>query len=77
MRSGLFTFIVTKGEGGSAGMNDDKILEYLKGMESRILRQIQEAKAEIIEEVETTLMEIGVYKKEILEKMKKTGLTKK
>ncbi len=58
-------------------MNDDKILEYLKGMESRILRQIQEAKAEIIEEVETTLMEIGVYKKEILEKMKKTGLTKK
>jgi len=58
-------------------MNDDKILEYLKGMESRILRQIEEAKAEIIEEVETTLMEIGVYKKEILEKMKKTGLTKK
>jgi hypothetical protein len=58
-------------------MNDDRILEYLKGMESRILRQIEEAKAEVIEEVETTLMEIGVYKKEILEKMKKTGLTKK
>lgn len=58
-------------------MDDDRILEYLKGMESRILRQIDEAKAEIIEEVETTLMEIGVYKKEILEKMKKSGQAKK
>lgn len=58
-------------------MNDDKVLEYLKGMESRIQRQIEEAKNDIIEEVETTLMEIGVYKKEIIEKMRKAGNPKK
>jgi len=51
-------------------MSEESILQYLKEMEERIVVRIDEVRAEIIEEMETNLMEIGVYKKEIMERIK-------
>ncbi len=50
-------------------MGNDDILNHLKEMEQNIKKLIDEAKIEIIDEIETTLMEIGVYKKEIIDKI--------
>lgn len=51
-------------------MSDESVIQYLKEMEERLMAKIDEVRAEIIEEMETNLMEIGVYKKEIMEKIK-------
>ncbi len=51
-------------------MSEESIIQYLKEMEERIMTKIDEMHANIIEEMETNLMELGVYKKEILEKIK-------
>lgn len=51
-------------------MSEENIIKYLKEMEERIMARIEEIRAELIEEMETNLMEIGVYKKEIIEKIK-------
>ncbi len=61
-------------------MSEESILQYLKEMEERIVVRIDEVRADIIEEMETNLMEIGVYKKEIIEKLRinqKSGKTDK
>ncbi|HSV98156.1 MAG TPA: hypothetical protein VLM75_14635 [Spirochaetota bacterium] len=51
-------------------MSEESVIQYLKEMEERIIARIDEARADVIEEMETNLMEVGVYKKEILEKIK-------
>ena len=51
-------------------MSEESVIQHLKEMEERIMAKIDEARAEVIEEMETNLMEIGVYKKEIMEKIK-------
>lgn len=51
-------------------MSEESVIQYLKEMEERIMAKIDEVRAEVIEEMETNLMEIGVYKKEIMEKIK-------
>jgi len=51
-------------------MDENKVLMYLQEMEKRLQKQMEEMKTEIIDEIETTLMEIGVYKKEIIEKLR-------
>jgi hypothetical protein len=51
-------------------MSEESVIQHLKEMEERIMTKIDEVRAEVIEEMETNLMEIGVYKKEIMEKIK-------
>jgi len=51
-------------------MDENKVLIYLQEMENRLQKQMEEMKTEIIDEIETMLMEIGVYKKEIIEKLR-------
>ncbi|MCU0845174.1 MAG: hypothetical protein MUC76_09645 [Spirochaetes bacterium] len=61
-------------------MSDENVIQYLKEMEERLMARIDEVRAELIEEMETNLMEIGVYKKEIIEKLRinqKSGKTDK
>ncbi len=61
-------------------MSDENVIQYLTEMEERLMARIDEVRAELIEEMETNLMEIGVYKKEIIEKLRinqKSGKTDK
>lgn len=58
-------------------MSEDIIIKHLREMEERIMARIDEIRAEILEEMETNLMEIGVYKKEIIEKIKTDSRTSK
>ncbi|HNU92006.1 MAG TPA: hypothetical protein PKO25_09045 [Spirochaetota bacterium] len=51
-------------------MSEEIVIKHLREMEERIMAGIEKIRAEILEEMETNLMEIGVYKKEILEKLK-------
>jgi hypothetical protein len=51
-------------------MSEEIIIKHLREMEERIMARIDEVRAEVLEEMETNLMEIGVYKKEIIEKIK-------
>jgi len=57
-------------------MNDDVLITYLQEMEHRLKKEIEVAKLEIIEELETSLMEIGVYKKEIMDSIRKSNKVK-
>lgn len=58
-------------------MSEEIIIKHLMEMEERIMARIDEVRAEILEEMETNLMEIGVYKKEIIEKIKTGSKTSK
>jgi hypothetical protein len=58
-------------------MSEESVIQHLKEMEERIMAKIDEVRAEVIEEMETNLMEIGVYKKEIMEKIKGSSKTTK
>ncbi|MBP7604455.1 MAG: hypothetical protein KBA15_11025 [Spirochaetes bacterium] len=58
-------------------MSEEIIIKHLREMEERIMARIDEVRAEILEEMETNLMEIGVYKKEIIEKIKTGSKTSK
>ena len=51
-------------------MSEEIIIKHLREMEEQIMARIDEVRAEVLEEMETNLMEIGVYKKEIIEKIK-------
>jgi len=51
-------------------MSEEIIIKHLREMEELIMARIDEVRAEVLEEMETNLMEIGVYKKEIIEKIK-------
>ncbi len=51
-------------------MSEEMRIQHLKEMEERIMTKIDEVRAEVIEEMETNHMEIGVYKKEIRRKSK-------
>jgi hypothetical protein len=57
-------------------MDDATLTRYLQSMEKRIIDKIKEAQADIIEEMETSLMEVGVYKKEIMDKINRTMIKK-
>ncbi|TAL35198.1 MAG: hypothetical protein EPN93_10865 [Spirochaetes bacterium] len=57
-------------------MNDDVVLTYLQEMEHRLKKEIEIAKHDIIEEIETSLMEVGVYKKEIMDSIRKNSKVK-
>jgi hypothetical protein len=57
-------------------MNDDVLITYLQEMELRLKKEVETAKLEIIEELETSLMEIGVYKKEIMDSIRKNSKIK-
>lgn len=58
-------------------MSEEIIIKHLREMEERIMARIDEVRAEVLEEMETNLMEIGVYKKEIIEKIKTGSKTSK
>lgn len=52
-------------------MSNDALLQYLKEMEQRLMTKIEDMQKDIIDDMETNLMELGVYKKEILESINK------